>query len=289
MKISKDWKTGGRNFQGLENGVRRGGGRAPGIAFKTGFTLIELLTVLAIIAVLGALLSPMLAHVHAAAQESRCAGNLRQLHAANVLYAADHGSFVAAAPDIFGGSGGLVRWHGVRESESQPFDAARGPLVPYLGADACIRECPAFRRYADGFEAGCGGYGYNGDGVGSRAYYGGYNPGNVTQGMPPSGIRQPANTVMFCDTARPATSDGKTCLIEYSFVEAYRHLNEKQPTLGKRAQPSIHFRHSGHANVVWCDGHVSAETMTPALSDGAFAAMDIGWFGGADNTLFDPY
>jgi prepilin-type processing-associated H-X9-DG protein len=52
--------------------------------------------------------------------------------------------------------------------------------------------------------------------------------------------------------------------------------------------PSIHFRHRGHANVAWCDGHISAERMT--LSDGpSMEEFEIGWFGPPDNSLFDPF
>jgi prepilin-type N-terminal cleavage/methylation domain-containing protein len=44
---------------------------------RAGFTLIELLTVIAIIAILGALLLPVISKMAASAQASACASNLR--------------------------------------------------------------------------------------------------------------------------------------------------------------------------------------------------------------------
>lgn len=55
-----------------------------------GFTLIELLVVISIIALLVALLLPALAGARAAAQQTSCLSNLRQLGISVFAYAADH-------------------------------------------------------------------------------------------------------------------------------------------------------------------------------------------------------
>jgi prepilin-type N-terminal cleavage/methylation domain-containing protein/prepilin-type processing-associated H-X9-DG protein len=52
-----------------------------------GFTLIELLTVIAIIAILAALLIPVVGRVRDSARAATCGSNLRQIGAAMVLYA----------------------------------------------------------------------------------------------------------------------------------------------------------------------------------------------------------
>jgi len=54
-----------------------------------GFTLIELLVVIAIIAVLAAMLIPVLAHAREKARQTTCLSNLGQLTKAFLMYAAD--------------------------------------------------------------------------------------------------------------------------------------------------------------------------------------------------------
>ncbi len=59
------------------------------------FTLIELLVVIAIIAILAALLLPVLSSAKAGGKEVSCTQNLRQLDLAYQMYAADNGSKLA--------------------------------------------------------------------------------------------------------------------------------------------------------------------------------------------------
>ncbi|MFH0953438.1 MAG: prepilin-type N-terminal cleavage/methylation domain-containing protein [Verrucomicrobiota bacterium] len=257
-----------------------------------GFTLVELLVVVAILGVLSAILMPAMVAAQRAAHATQCSSNLKQLYLANMLYAADHGAYVAAAPDIHGAN--LARWHGVRSSDSEPFDGMKSPLLPYLGGGKEIRRCPALRNVEtntalDAFESGCGGYGYNAVGVGSRSYWVGYSAEGVAAGVSPGAIVHPAQTVMFADAAYPKSAGGRRYLIEYSFAEPYQHMAEKEPQLERRTDPSIHFRHNGKANVVWCDGHVSQEKLALSIKAGGFQDSSIGWLGGADNTLFDPF
>lgn len=59
---------------------------------RRGFTLTELLVVILIIAVLAAISIPVFSSMRARAHDSGCAGNLRQLGAAAMLYVADNGA-----------------------------------------------------------------------------------------------------------------------------------------------------------------------------------------------------
>jgi prepilin-type N-terminal cleavage/methylation domain-containing protein/prepilin-type processing-associated H-X9-DG protein len=254
-----------------------------------GFTLLELLVTLGIITLLITLILPAVQQARAAAQQAYCSNNIKQLMLANNIHARDYGSYVAAAEDIYDGN--LQRWHGKRSSTSQPFDGSKGPLASYLGKSK-IRTCPSFTRFAknngknNAFEASCGGYGYNNRGVGSLIYFMGQTRQAAKWGMHPEDIRSPSETVMFCDTAFPQPYFRPRYLIEYSFAEAYHFVDGLPAKTSGTSSPSIHFRHHGFTNVGWCDGHVSKESMTIGSNFGQ--QFKIGWFGEANNNLFDP-
>jgi len=61
---------------------------------RLGFTLIELLIVIAIIAILAALLLPVLASAKRTAQASYCINNLHEMGAADLLYVADNKVYI---------------------------------------------------------------------------------------------------------------------------------------------------------------------------------------------------
>lgn len=256
---------------------------------KSAFTVIELLTVIAIMGTVVALALPTIGRSKESAAAAKCRANQRQLQTANSLFASDAGSYVAAAADFFGANS--MRWYGQRGDGDEAFVSGKGPLAPYLGAGGAIRSCPSFVGAArDGFEAGCGAYGYNAKGVGSRSYLVGFRDEGVEAGMTPGAIQQPGSTVMFADTAYPQSSKGSSYLIEYSFAEAYRNLSNREPVReqGGPANPSIHFRHDDKTVVAWVDGHTSLESMDFSTTAG-FKRHQIGWFGGPNNDLFDPF
>jgi prepilin-type N-terminal cleavage/methylation domain-containing protein/prepilin-type processing-associated H-X9-DG protein len=246
---------------------------------RRGFTLIELLVVIAVIALLVSILLPSLVAARSLARSAVCMTNLRALQTANELYAQDHdGHYVPGAADFLSN---LNRWFGQRDSTSEAFDDTDGPLSEYLSGQA--RRCPAFTDYLDGFEAGCGGYGYNNNFVGQLRRAPDYAVKTDLVGNRSSRFDRPGQTVAFTDTAW--VNDG---LIEYSFCESPLWPGGTWPL-----RPSTHFRHLDQANVVWLDGHVSAREMsfTNTVMSGYYqgdpAEYGVGFFGPETNELFD--
>ena len=107
-----------------------------------GFTLIELLTVIATIAILAALLLPILSRAKVKAQRTSCLSNLRQLSVSWVMYADDnHGllveSYPVNNPEVW------VQGDMTKANEAGNADLIRaGKLFPY-NPSVAIYHCPA--------------------------------------------------------------------------------------------------------------------------------------------------
>lgn len=223
------------------------------MAGRRGFTLIELLVVIAIMGVLTAMAFPTFVKARESARKAVCMSNLKQIAMAMLMYAQDNdaGFVPAQSPD------NLMRWHGRRMSEEEPFNPEWGPLWSYYGHEG-LKACPSFSATSEhgGFEEGAGGYGYNAQYVGGSpsAWPGMCGPAREFT------INDLANTVMLTDTAF-LDCDGK--LFEYSFCEAPYYELWHSP-----ADPSTHFRHNGRANVAFCDGHVQSVPMVLSHASG---------------------
>jgi prepilin-type N-terminal cleavage/methylation domain-containing protein/prepilin-type processing-associated H-X9-DG protein len=81
------------------------GGSAVGYGKRRGFTLIELLVVIAIIAILAAVLLPVLAHAKLKATQAYCINNQKQLATAWVMYVGDNRE---SLPQPYNQSGGFI-------------------------------------------------------------------------------------------------------------------------------------------------------------------------------------
>jgi prepilin-type N-terminal cleavage/methylation domain-containing protein/prepilin-type processing-associated H-X9-DG protein len=220
---------------------------------RKGFTLIELLVVIAIIAILAAILFPVFAQARDKARATSCLSNMKQWATATMMYAQDYdetlmgmsvpGDCAPADPNI--NCYGVTPWHMLLQPYVKNENLADCPSVgdPRKGLGA--NDHPFFRSY---------GWNY--------AYLGGHYTGRWVS---MAAMNSPADTVMFGDSTegRPTWGyyvmyspdtlrrDSRIGPAKVNSEAFWQGKNNQDLYFGRIAQ-----RHTGGANVAWCDGHV---------------------------------
>ena len=218
------------------------------------FTLIELLVTIAVIAILAAMLLPVLGRGKMLGQSAKCGNNLRQFVMAAQMYWDDNNGkpFPYVGPTT---SNGTYYWFGLLgqgPEETRAFDPTTSPLYPWLGTG--VDFCPAFDYSSSQFKLKASvptcDYGYN------SFIYG--TPLNMRE------LAAPANLAFLADSAQVNTFEAPASPKNPMFEEWYYIDNEVgQPS----PQPNTQFRHLQRANVVFVDGHLGLEKMVPGSLD----------------------
>ncbi len=236
------------------------------------FTLVELLAVIALVGVLAALLVPALEQGREAARAAACATNLRQLAAAALSYAADHGGEFPWGMRSEGGE--TTCWDFTVGAGGKARPGLIWDRIPEC-AGGRVLQCPSFvggnaNWRGDPYT----GYNYNCSYVGKVEGDPGGRAGPALQ----SQIEVPARTALFGDGQYAGGAD--------KFMRApERDAAHDGSGSGVRSAGTQGFRHRGRTNVAFADGHV--ESLATPYRRGAEGFVSDGCgFLSPDNSLY---
>lgn len=210
---------------------------------RKAFTLIELLVVIAIIAILAAILFPVLSQARARAHDVSCLSNARQLGMGLGMYLTDHDDVLF----FFGHDVDLSR-----ANTTTPFTATRenrwwNQILPYTKNNGGLLVCPADTgRLPHSSENGT-----SGRPLVPRSYV----ANRALEALPVSALEFPSNYIMVTE---------KDKQFDDSWFEPPKNL---YPKSGFLVPVLAMDRHSGGANATFVDGHAKKMLKGKLLQD----------------------
>ena len=227
------------------------------------FTIIELLVVMAIIAILYTMLTPVIRAVRAWAYQSVAARGMAQLQMATTLYIIDHDDRYPQAMYLTT-DGRLMTWFG-EYIGGEEFDLKTGILSPYRG-DTILDDST---HTAEPYLGDMSGFGYNWGYIGSDFHITqNYSRWPVCTGMASSSqLADPSRTVIYATSSFYYAAwlpEGDDVTYDFGFVDPpdfwhgnpnvdFRHSGRRRPDPENEVVPS-----DGRAIFVFADGSVKS-------------------------------
>jgi len=219
--------------------------------------MVELLASMCIVAVLAVILTPVSTGLLSSGYNARCVNSLRLLTSATQMYLGDNNQkFFPYYEDL--PEGGRRWYFGTESASSQggaegerTVDVKDSPLYPYILSVGKVEVCPAFPYGSDywkpKFKGASYGYGYNVF-LSPLVRTG---PNEPLRPVPISALSVPApsKVIVFGDCAQVNDFQAPASTTK-PLLEEFYMIDDTYKT--------IHFRHSGTANMAFLDGHVEA-------------------------------
>lgn len=217
-----------------------------------GFTLIELLTVIAIIGILAAIVIPVIGKVRESARNATCLSNLRQIGVAVILYANENRHIFPPASDANS-------------------DSLSSTLRPFMGAGKTVNNT---NSNSETFICPSRGVVPDNPADFLRASYSAHlllfpnihdNPSAPRYRI--DTITRPGQIIMLADATQQTNGSAYSNLwsVGEMYVEGsaptadnYLIVNDAQDVDPLDGKSNFRYRHSGHVNVVFIDGHAGS-------------------------------
>ncbi|HEX3624812.1 MAG TPA: prepilin-type N-terminal cleavage/methylation domain-containing protein [Verrucomicrobiae bacterium] len=227
-----------------------------------GFTLIELLVVIAIIAILAAILMPVLASAERRAKDATCLNNLKQLAESDIMYVGDYGKFIQ--PNANAQFGQNAEW--------------MGSVIDYFTKTTNSLICPFADKPAPAGTPGVTGEGAGQTGTANNCYVRSLSDGNPpgTLGWANICCSYQCNGWLYTDFKGAGQGDGSSSSDGCS--EQSHNVGDPLWYYGKESSMERPVNTPLFLDGTWCDAW-------PDEADSPSVNLYTGQYGGHDNEM----